>query len=282
MRKSLAMIGLPILLGGCGLPPAVTLASWAADGLSYIVSGKSVTDHAISEVAAQDCALFRVVQGHEVCEDFELDDSNGFILTASSFEGGSTLQATEIAAAQTPSDPLVVPAEIAGFVEGFGPDTIAVTASAPTAAFVPATVAWQALVPSPTHARFAAATPKPRPAYLTSPIYELASLNANPQGDVIPEPMQVVSVIGSFKYLDNARGLAKRQATLNAQVRQVQANGRIWHRVVVTAPLEDVQRAGFEDAWILKVCASGDAAEGCENTTQAAAETDIVQVARAH
>jgi len=38
MRKSLAMIGLPILLGGCGLPPAVTLASWAADGLSYIVS----------------------------------------------------------------------------------------------------------------------------------------------------------------------------------------------------------------------------------------------------
>jgi hypothetical protein len=51
---------------------------------------------------------------------------------------------------------------------------------------------------------------------------------------------------------------------------------------VVTAPLEDVQRAGLEDAWILKVCASGDAAEGCGITTQAAAETDIVQVARAH
>ena len=61
MQKSLALIGLPLLLGGCGLPPALTAASWALDGVSYLVSGKSVTDHAISEVAAQDCALFRIV-----------------------------------------------------------------------------------------------------------------------------------------------------------------------------------------------------------------------------
>ncbi|MBT5570713.1 MAG: hypothetical protein HOJ90_05785 [Alphaproteobacteria bacterium] len=282
MRKSLAMIGLPILLGGCGLPPAVTVASWAADGLSYIVSGKSVTDHAISEVAEQDCALFRIVQGREVCEDFELDDSNGFVLTAASFEGGTTLQSTEIASAQTPSDPLPVPQEIAGFVEGFGPDTIAVTSVAPTASFVPAKVSRQVAPAARTLARFATANPKPRPAYQTTPVYQLASLKADPQGDVIPAPMHVVSVIGSFKYLDNARGLAKQQTGLNAQVRRVQTNGKTWHRVVVSAPLEDVQRAGFEDAWILKVCASGDVSETCGTITQASAQSDFVQVARAN
>jgi hypothetical protein len=30
-----------------------------------------------------------------------------------------------------------------------------------------------------------------------------------------------------------------------------------WHRVVVRAPLDAVQRAGFEDAWILKQQAPG-------------------------
>ena len=59
----------PALVGGCGLPPAVMIASYAADGVSYVATGKSVTDHGISEVTGRDCALLRVIRGRAVCKD---------------------------------------------------------------------------------------------------------------------------------------------------------------------------------------------------------------------
>jgi hypothetical protein len=286
MRISLAMIGVPILLSGCGLPPAVTLASWTIDALSYVVSGKSVTDHAISEVVAQDCALFRVVQSREICEDFELDDGSELILTAESFEGGATLEIAEIASdsAMLLLDPLFIKPEIASFVKGFDPETIAVSSSVPTAAFVPVAVPVSTPFAAPTSppAGYAGASPKPRPAYQTVLHYEreplkpqllsaslsdfLGDAQEGSLGYKIATPLRVVSVIGSFKYLDNARGLAARQMGLNAQVRQVLANGKRWHRVVVDAPLEDVQRAGFEDAWSLRVCSASTPSPACGNT----------------
>ena len=55
-------------LGGCGLvPPAVTIASFAADALSFAVSGKSVSDHGISMVMQEDCAVLNFVKGEAVC-----------------------------------------------------------------------------------------------------------------------------------------------------------------------------------------------------------------------
>lgn len=131
MRKSLALIGLPLLLGGCGLPPALTAASWALDGVSYLVSGKSVTDHAISEVAAQDCALFRIVQGREFCEEFEVDGDHSLTLTASAVTSNG------------PSDPLFVPPEIAQIADGFGPGTFEVEQSSTIAAFQPVVLRGQ-------------------------------------------------------------------------------------------------------------------------------------------
>ena len=60
---------MPALLSGCGLPPAVMIASYAADGVSYIATGKSVSDHGISEVTGRDCALWRVIKGKSICQD---------------------------------------------------------------------------------------------------------------------------------------------------------------------------------------------------------------------
>ena len=62
------------LLSGCALPPAVTLVSLALDATSYVVSGKTVTDHGISLVLDRDCALLRALEG-EICRetaDFEV------------------------------------------------------------------------------------------------------------------------------------------------------------------------------------------------------------------
>ncbi len=66
MRR-IAIFLAPFLLAGCALPPAVTLASLAADGVSYAATGKSTTDHAISAIAQEDCALLRAVKEEAIC-----------------------------------------------------------------------------------------------------------------------------------------------------------------------------------------------------------------------
>jgi SPOR domain len=58
-----------LLAAGCAVPPAVTIASFAADGVSYIATGKSVTDHGISAATGHDCALLRpVLSDKPVCD----------------------------------------------------------------------------------------------------------------------------------------------------------------------------------------------------------------------
>ncbi len=66
-------IPLVLWLGGCvafALPPTLTAASYAADGASLLFSGKSVTDHALSGAADEDCALWRMVQFESPCRPY--------------------------------------------------------------------------------------------------------------------------------------------------------------------------------------------------------------------
>ncbi|MFD2207792.1 hypothetical protein [Kiloniella antarctica] len=77
MRQILVAASLAFTLTGCALPPAIGVASLAVDVASYFFSGKTLSDHGISAVAQQDCALIRVMQG-ELCEeytDFEVADA---------------------------------------------------------------------------------------------------------------------------------------------------------------------------------------------------------------
>ena len=66
MRR-LAILTLLFLPAGCAVPPALTLASFAADGVSYLSTGKSTTDHALSAIADEDCALIRAVKEKPIC-----------------------------------------------------------------------------------------------------------------------------------------------------------------------------------------------------------------------
>ena len=66
MRRYI-LLSVPILLGGCGLPPAVVIASYVADGASYVATGKSVSDHGISETTGRDCAMWRIVKLESPC-----------------------------------------------------------------------------------------------------------------------------------------------------------------------------------------------------------------------
>lgn len=63
-----AIPALSLLLSGCGLPPAITIASYAADGVSYLTTGKTVTDHGISAATGQDCAVIgHLIEGKPIC-----------------------------------------------------------------------------------------------------------------------------------------------------------------------------------------------------------------------
>lgn len=57
-----------LFLSGCALPPAVTIASFAIDAGSYLVSGKTVTDHGLSLALDRNCSMIRVFEGH-ICEE---------------------------------------------------------------------------------------------------------------------------------------------------------------------------------------------------------------------
>ena len=56
-------------LGGCaGMPAAVTVASFAMDGLLYVGTSKSSTDHILSAMLQQDCAAFRILTEGSFCK----------------------------------------------------------------------------------------------------------------------------------------------------------------------------------------------------------------------
>ena len=63
----------PVFLGGCALPPAVELASWALTGFSYAATGKGMGDHAMSLALQEDCAIHRLALDGDVCRPY-LDD----------------------------------------------------------------------------------------------------------------------------------------------------------------------------------------------------------------
>ena len=58
-----------LLAGGCALPVPIQVASWVLDGVSIVTTEKSITDHGLSMVAGQDCALWRAMKDVHVCRD---------------------------------------------------------------------------------------------------------------------------------------------------------------------------------------------------------------------
>ncbi len=107
--RPIAVLALPILLNACALPAAFSIASLAVDGISYATSGKSVSDHALSAVANEDCAMWRALKARPICRDRDVPETMvaaapesevpAAVLAAAPAAGGST--APEIAITET-------------------------------------------------------------------------------------------------------------------------------------------------------------------------------------
>ncbi len=61
------VVGLALLTSACGVPVAVSAASYAADGGMLAASDKTSTDHVYSVVTKQDCAMWRIFRGRQIC-----------------------------------------------------------------------------------------------------------------------------------------------------------------------------------------------------------------------
>ncbi len=72
MKRILVLGTTAILLGGCALPLPVQVASWAIDGLSYLLTEKTMADHGISVLAQKDCAVLRgLLDDGDFCRDYD-------------------------------------------------------------------------------------------------------------------------------------------------------------------------------------------------------------------
>ena len=80
--KNLAMLAALVLLTGCGIPPAISIATYALDGAVLAASGKTFRDHALSTVAEQDCSLFHVISGKPICVEYEPSAAAAIALAA--------------------------------------------------------------------------------------------------------------------------------------------------------------------------------------------------------
>lgn len=67
------VVGLPLLAGGCAAPVAVAAASYGADGVSLVSTGKTSSDHFVSMVSKKDCALWRIFRRGKICREREDD-----------------------------------------------------------------------------------------------------------------------------------------------------------------------------------------------------------------
>ena len=60
---------LPLLCGGCVVPPVVVATSSAGDNVTYAETGKSMLDYALSEALDKDCVLMYGITRGQFCRD---------------------------------------------------------------------------------------------------------------------------------------------------------------------------------------------------------------------
>ena len=141
IRISIAAV-LMCLLGGCTISPAVDAVSWTVDGVSYILTGKSMTDHAMSAAAGKDCAMTRVVKGEAVCVPLDEDVAGDRLV----FQFDTVTWGETQMAAVGAGDPLTINAAISDITAPLGESVAVEQRSAAIAAVAADTIPLDAFV----------------------------------------------------------------------------------------------------------------------------------------
>lgn len=255
MRRFVPLMAVT-LLGGCGaIPPALGLMSYAADGVSFLASGKTLSDHALSAVADQDCKLFRMAQNLEVCTAWGTEPKIAaarpmrFASDRDDPESwGDDTGAIQVALGPVPKmvdtvEPMALPAHLAdvakalpGVAKAETTPVLATALIAPPAPTIAPAVAsapqsnklvMTALVPSAP----VAVAPMPAPKSDVSAVVRTDDAHARRDAVRAAYEGRYLMVLGSFKGPEMAGRLAKLHA--GAKVVKVDVHGETYYRVVI-------------------------------------------------
>ena len=263
----LAVLALPLLTLGCA-PGGVTIASSGVDGLSYLATGKSASDHAISEAADQNCATLRVFAGRAICSDYTPEERRErqreseltrTRLAARNSAEGKVSEPTYAGLREPPIDVAQAPAAEAGADGG----QASAGSGQPTG--VHAQVTSSATEPRPASGPVA-----PRPA--TSPVATVADPVATKTAPAaVARDRRFYLVLASFTSSVNAKHALATYAAARPEIGSVTVGGTTLHRVIVgpfTAAEIAAARAriakayGIRFAWAVATCEGG-AVSGC-------------------
>ena len=289
LKKAITLGFAALVLSGCAVPVPIQVASWALDGLSYMVSQKSVTDHGISMIAEQDCALWRGLTEGSICH--QNDDAVLIVADTGLSPKLPDAFAADGGAAE-PFDPTDITEDLRPIEQQASQD---VNVAAAGDGEVPSDIS-EDLLAIDVFANFeiAAITPKadkPRslvlveavPVEAETPVQQLTTEQASDPGLVLlttavgqrPEEVKfsalerrkgepengIYFVIGSFRNHANALGLADKHQALLPSVLAANLRGRAIYRVVV-GPINGGQeknihrsiwKAGISDTWAIRV-----------------------------
>ena len=67
----LMVLALPLMTAACGVPIALTAASYGADGVLLATTQKTGADHLVSMASKKDCAIWRTFRNIPICKDRE-------------------------------------------------------------------------------------------------------------------------------------------------------------------------------------------------------------------
>ncbi len=278
------------LLNGCALlaiPPALTIASYAADGVSYMATGKSITDHMLSDALGRNCAVWRILRGRKICKDFtplevaarakarrELNFDDERIQVAR-FEGSfsTPLTVAGTAIAQAPKQ-AVTPSTGAGESKVV---TKELAAMAP-AAGVSGSKSGKLTVTGKRAAKPRHAAPRGKPRTISSILAGTAKAKTAPKvvrlaalkrsstpSRRVRSGIRRFIVFGSFRNKRAAARLARRHQILDPFVVPARVRGATYYRVVtrprgrtsIATAWRSLRRAGVRDAYAIRACRAG-------------------------
>ena len=198
------------------------VASWALDGISYIATGKSVTDHGISAVTQRDCALLRGFTEGQVCRDADVE-SPVQVASADPIEPVIDAQADIFhapveAVVIVPADDQTAALELAALETATGAPE-ALVSVAPLASVEPASIPTAIIMEQPSSGLF--------------------------------------FVVASFKERIRAEVALTKHNTLDAQILTADVDGKVQYRLAVgpfpreelASVREGLKVQGFTDAW---------------------------------
>ena len=286
------VISLGLLVGGCFLS-AYQIASWTATGVSYMVSGKGVGDHALSLAMNKDCATWRILQGKEICLDYGRDFESSWDAMASTWnlseesnEGllvsGSDDPVPNITASNTLTQSAKVP------LADLSSANLKETVTRDGDEAVLGIDFEDLVVPEPVATPYQDGTWQPNAlaphkSDLDLPIQTKGRQNhfAVVPAETLPvrsSESAIYLVMGSFRDKTNAERLSASHTGIKTAVSKVENDGRTMYRLlagpVAKASLRGLRRelenVGIRDSWAVKLCRGGLTAPPCQVLVQQA------------